>query len=117
MFQAVRTPVPATTLRSGRSGLRWARRVSVAVAVILAVVPGLTYLYFQWSDVYVYRPGDEPIISLLIGLGLLLASGLGVGLSLRSVTWRGYAVDLVRSAGVGCVCGCAVVLVAMLRGL
>ncbi|MGB3860321.1 MAG: hypothetical protein WA912_13850 [Ornithinimicrobium sp.] len=37
------------------------------MAVILALAPFLIYPYFQWSDAYVYRPGNEPIINLLIG--------------------------------------------------
>lgn len=115
MFQAVRNPVPAITLRSARSGLRWARRVSIAVAVILAVGPLLIYLYYQWSDVYVYRP--EPIISLLIGLGVVLVIGLGVGLSLRFLAWHGYAVDIIRSAVVGCVGAFAAIFIAMLLAI
>ena len=117
MFQAVRNPVPAITLRSARSGLRWARGVSIAVAVILAVGPLLIYLYFQWSDVYVYRTGNESIISLLIGLGVVLVIGLGVGLSLRFLAWRGYAVDFIRSAVVGCVGACAAIFIAMLLAM
>ena len=85
MFRAVRTPVQATTLRRTGLGLRWALRVSIAVAVTLAVGPVLIHLYFPRSDVYVHGPGNEPIISLLTGLALVLAIGLSVGLSLRSV--------------------------------
>lgn len=117
MLQAVRTPVPATTLRSARLRLRWARQVSIVVAVILAVGPVLIYLYYQWSDVYVHRPGNEPTTSLLTGLALVLAVGLSVGLSLRAVAWRGYAVDFIRSAVVGCVGASAAILIAMLLAI
>lgn len=117
MFQSVRAPVSATCVRTDRTRQRRAGRAFIALAVIVAIAPVLTYVYYQWSDVYAYRVVSQPMNSAATGIVVALFFGLGVGLMLWSVTWRGYVVDFVRATLVGCVGALAALLAAMLLGL
>ena len=117
MPSAIRTPVQSSYLREHLVAERRARFAFIALAICMTAGPVLTYVWFQWSDVYVYRPGNQPMSSVVTGVVVALSFSLGVGLMLWRATWRGYTFDFVRATLVGGVGAFAGLFLAMLLAL